>query len=87
MPLFKIEFERLSKITDIETIGRIKNRSIREWLNQNHGKSKWLYKKGTAKIRVSESGNIWIAEIHFYTAHGQGIYREEVKYLLKRVYE
>ena len=86
MPLFKITFEKLTKIIDIETIGKIKSRSKRDWLNQNQGRAKWIYKKGTAKVRL-EDESIWIAEIHFYTAHGKAKHLEEVKYLLERIYE
>ena len=86
MPLFKITFERLSEIENIETIGKIKSRSKRDWLNQNHGKSRWIYKKGTAQVKLEDESH-WIAEVHFYTAHGKGRYLEEVKYLLERVYE
>ena len=87
MPLFKIAFERLSEITDIETIGKVNNPFIRDWLNENFGQDKWVYKKGLANIRLLETGNAWKAEIHFYTAHGKGKYKEEIKYLLERIYE
>ncbi|MBQ32774.1 MAG: hypothetical protein CL923_09525 [Deltaproteobacteria bacterium] len=46
------------------------------WLNAQHGRSNWIYKKGFAKIQVKDDGKVWIAEIHFYTAHGKGRYLE-----------
>ncbi|MGK5093757.1 hypothetical protein WDW89_17315 [Deltaproteobacteria bacterium TL4] len=87
MPPFKIHHVRLSEITDIETIGKVKNPYVRDELNQKFGKAKWIYKKGTAKIELPDNGNIWIAEIHFFTAHGKDICKEVVKCLIKRIYE
>ena len=66
MPVFEIQFKRLSEITAIETIGKLKNPHLKKQLNQNHGKAQWIYKKGTAKqTRVSDlfgrkqDGNTW----------------------------
>ena len=87
MPPFKIEHKRLSKITDVETMGKVKNPYVRDELNQKFGKAKWIYKKGTAKVELLESGIIWIVEIHFFTAHGKGVCKEAIKRLIERVYE
>ena len=87
MPAFEIDFERLSEMSNIETIGKIKSVSKRNWLNAQYGRSNWIYKKGFAKIQVKDDGKVWMAEFHFYTAHGKGRYLEKVKRLLERVYE
>lgn len=84
MPLFKIAFERQSEIVNIEKIGKVKNAHIRRNLNHRYGKAQWQKMKGTAKIRLLETGDIWWAEVHFYTADGKEKHIEEIKYLLEK---
>ena len=87
MPVFKIKFERLSKIIDVENIGKIKNAFIRDELNQEFGRKKWVYKKGFATVKLQHNSQVWYVELHFYEAAGTGPQKEAIKYLLRRVYE
>lgn len=74
-------FEIISDITDIETIAV--GRSIREFkgLQKQYGKGHWRKLKGIAKVRL-QNGNIYIAEIHWYEAHGIGKKKVKIKKLL-----
>jgi hypothetical protein len=38
---------------------------------RTYGKARWRKLKGLATVRV-EDGTIWLAEIHWYEAHGIG---------------
>lgn len=87
MPIFQIDFELLSDLSQIETIGKIKNPAFKAYLNQQYGRANWLYKKGIAKIKVKSDQTVWISEIHFCEAHGKIKCHYRVKYLLERIYE
>ena len=86
MPIFKTTFTRLGPLWGIEDIGAVKNPSWKAYLNSHYGKSHWKKMKGFAKV-VLENGTQWVAEIHFYTAHGKGQVGEDIKCLIERVYE
>jgi hypothetical protein len=64
-------FEILGEIEEIETIA--KGNSIRELksLQRQYGIGNWRKLKGIALVRL-EDGTIWIAELHWYEAHGIG---------------
>ncbi len=75
-------FEIIGKIENIETIAVGKSiRQLRR-LERIYGKGRWRKLKGTAKIK-SRGGQIYIAEIHWYEAHGTG--KKEFK--IKRIIE
>lgn len=70
-------FEVISKIEDIETIavgGKI--RDI-EWLRKSYGNGRWRKLKGFARVRFLDDGEEFLAELHWYEAHGIG--RVEIK--------
>ena len=71
-----MNFEIISEITDIEIIAL--GNKIRDLarLNKVHGKGRWRKLKGVAKIKLS-NGNIRLAELHWYEAHGIG--KKEIK--------
>ncbi len=87
MPLFQIDFEILSKITNIELIGPVKNPDFKAYLNRKFGKASWQYKKGTARILDKETQTMWLAEIHFCESHGKAKCHFRVKYKIERIYE
>ncbi len=87
MPLFKIDFEILSEITNITLIGKVKNPGFRAYLNRKFGKAAWHYKKGNAKILDKETQTVWRVEIHFCQAHGKAKCHFRVKYKIERIYE
>lgn len=66
-----MDFEIISKITDIETIAVGNGVRDRDRLRKQHGGSRWRKLKGAASVRLA-SGKIRTAEIHWYEAHGIG---------------
>jgi hypothetical protein len=66
-----MDFEILGEITVLETIAS--GRAIRDLrrLQRNYGKGRWRKMKGSARIRL-RNGDVRIAEIHWYEAHGIG---------------
>jgi hypothetical protein len=71
-----MDFEILSKISEIEPIavaGQI--RDIAK-LRRKYGAGRWRKLKGIATIRL-RNGRVRVAELHWYEAHGIG--RKEMK--------
>jgi hypothetical protein len=66
-----VDFEILGDITVLETIAS--GRGVRDLrrLQRNYGKGRWRKMKGSARIRL-RNGDIRVAEIHWYEAHGIG---------------
>jgi len=71
-----MNFEIISKITNIENIAV--GNSIRDLnrLRKSYGAGRWRKLKGIATIRLA-NGKIREAEIHWYEAHGIG--KREIK--------
>ncbi len=66
-----MDFEIIGKITDIEIIaigGKIR---ILPFLQEKFGRGQWRKLKGVAQIRLS-NGEIRLAEVHWFEAHGIG---------------
>ncbi len=76
-----MNFEIIGKIKNIEVIAI--NNSIRELrqLREKYGRGKWRKLKGIAQVSL-ENGNIRLAEIHWYEAHGIGKRKIKIKYFL-----
>lgn len=74
----EVNFTILSAIRSVQDIAR--GRGIRELarLRRMYGGTagKWRKRKGLASIQLLD-GTIWLAELHWYEAHGVG--RKEVK--------
>lgn len=66
-----MDFEILGEITVLETIAS--GRGIRDVkrLQRNYGKGRWRKMKGSARIRL-RNGDVRMAELHWYEAHGIG---------------
>lgn len=66
-----MDFEILGEITVLETMAS--GRGIRDVrrLQRNYGKGRWRKMKGSARIRL-RNGDVRVAEIHWYEAHGIG---------------
>ena len=77
-----MDFEIIGEIGDIETIARGSRVRARRYLNRVYGPAAWRKMKGVAWIRLHR-GEIRLAELHWYEAHGIG--RREMK--LKRLVE
>jgi hypothetical protein len=71
-----MRFEIISEIIHIETIAI--GPSVREIsrLRKHYGKGRWRKMKGVATIQLV-NGQVRLAEIHWYEAHGIG--RKEFK--------
>ena len=71
-----MDFEILGEITVPETIAS--GRGIRDLrrLHKAYGKGRWRKMKGSARIRL-RNGDVRLAELHWYEAHGIG--KREVK--------
>ncbi len=69
-------FDIISDITQIEIIAI--EHSIRELprLRKQYGHGRWRKMKGITRIRLS-NGNVRLAELHWYEAHGIG--KKEIK--------
>jgi len=71
-----VDFEIVGEITDIETIARGSGVRARRYLNRVYGHGVWRKMKGIAPIRLLD-GEVRLAELHWYEAHGIG--RRDVK--------
>ena len=71
-----VNFRILERISHAETIAQ--GTGIRELprLRRAYGPGNWRKRKGTARIQL-DNGDIRLAELHWYEAHGIG--RREVK--------
>ena len=69
-------FEILGDISDVETFAI--GTSIREIgrLRKFYGRGRWRKRKGIARVRLDD-GEVRLAEVHWYEAHGIG--RKEFK--------
>jgi len=66
-----MKFEIVGEIENIETIAIGKSIRILSRLNKKYGKGRWRKKKGIASVKLI-GGNIRLAEVHWYEAHGIG---------------
>jgi hypothetical protein len=71
-----MKFEVLGEIADIEVIATGKFIRERRRLGRVYGRGRWRKLKGIASIRLAD-GAIYLAELHWYEAHGIG--RKETK--------
>ena len=71
-----MHFEVIGDVTDAETFAT--GSSIRELarLRKFYGRGRWRKRKGVARVRL-EDGEVRLAEVHWYEAHGIG--RKELK--------
>lgn len=66
-----MDFEILGKISDVEIIAVSSKIRILPFLQQEFGRGRWRKLKGTAEVKLS-NGEIRLAEIHWFEAHGIG---------------
>ncbi len=77
-----VDFELLGPLTGISTIARGAGVRQRTRLRRLYGKGLWLKRKGFCQVRLI-GGEIVLAELHWYEAHGIG--KREMK--IKRIIE
>lgn len=66
-----MDFEFVGEITVLETIATGQGIRDLKRLRRSYGKGRWRKMKGMARIRL-RNGNVRLAEIHWYEAHGIG---------------
>jgi hypothetical protein len=76
-----MDFEILGDIEQVETIARGKGVRDRAKLRKTYGGSRWLKRKGIARVRLADR-TVHLAEVHWYEASGVGRKRFKVKSLL-----
>jgi hypothetical protein len=78
-----MEFEVIGPVIAIERIATGSGvRQIRR-LRRDYGPGEWVKRKGLARVRLAD-GTIWLAEVHWYEAHGVGRKEFKVKRLVDR---
>ncbi|MGB4117304.1 MAG: hypothetical protein WBK51_12230 [Polaromonas sp.] len=77
-----MNWELVSDITQSETFAE--GSRIRELhrLLDTYGGKNWKKRKGFARIRILPSGQTFLAELHWYEAHGIGKVEMKIKELL-----
>jgi len=66
-----MDFEILGKIFDIEIIVIGSKIRILPFLQREFGKGRWRKLKGIAQVKLSD-GEVRLAEVHWFEAHGIG---------------
>lgn len=66
-----MHFELVSEIENVLTIAVIRSVRALKRLRRIYGAGRWRKLKGTANVRLS-NGNVRLAEVHWYEAHGIG---------------
>ena len=66
-----MDFEIIEQIYDVEIIAVSNKIRILAYLQQEFGRGRWRKLKGVANVRLN-SGEIRLAEIHWFEAHGIG---------------
>ncbi|MFZ5819078.1 MAG: hypothetical protein ACOYYJ_04175 [Chloroflexota bacterium] len=74
-------FELLGEITNIETIAVTHSIRERMRLEKRYGSGRWRKLKGIGRVRL-ENGQIRLAELHWYEAHGIGRRKMKIKKIL-----
>jgi hypothetical protein len=74
-------FKIIGKISDVETIASGKGLRERRRLRKFYGGSRWRKQKGIATIELPD-GTIYLAELHWYQAHGVGSKEFKIKRIL-----
>lgn len=76
-----MHFKIAGQIRDVEIIatGKAIRESKRLW--KTYGKGQWRKLKGFAEIELTD-GTFWLAEIHWYEAHGIGPKEHKIKRLI-----
>lgn len=77
------KYKRIGEITHIQVIAKGSGVDIRHYLNQKFGRGNWRKLKGNALVQY-DNGEIWLAELHWYEAHGIGKRLEKVKHNIRR---
>lgn len=75
------EVELLSEIRAVETMASGSGVRVRRLLSKAYGAGNWRKCKGIAKVRLPD-GFVGEAEVHWYEAHGRGLFDVKIKRIL-----
>ena len=75
------EIEIISEITEVEIIAIGSSIRNLDRLHKKHGRGRWRKLKGLATVRLPDD-TMYLAEIHWYEAHGIGKRDIKVKRIL-----
>jgi hypothetical protein len=76
-----MHFEIIGKITNIEIIAIGNKIRILPLLRKRYGAGRWRKLKGIASVRLFD-GNVRVAELHWFEAHGIGKRKIRIKRFL-----
>ena len=76
-----MHFEIIGEITEIEIIAVGNKIRILPILRKRYGAGRWRKLKGIASVRLSD-GNVRVAELHWFEAHGIGKRKMRIKRFL-----
>jgi len=79
-----MHFRITSKIVKVETIAVGAAIRERKRLQKLYGKGRWRKRKGIAAVQFSDA-TTWLAEIHWYEAHGIGAKEHKIKRILEEL--
>jgi len=77
-----VHFDIVGPIINVETIAVYREIRQLRWLNRTFGRARWRKLKGVAVVRLS-NGRMYLAELHWYEAHGIGKKAIKIKRLLE----
>jgi len=66
-----VKFEVVGAVEQVETIAAGPSLKVRSFLRKTYGPGRWRKMKGVATVRLS-NGQLRMAELHWYEAHGVG---------------
>lgn len=76
-----MDFEIVGKISEVEIIAIGSKTRILHFLQQEFGRGRWRKLKGIAEVKLN-NGEIRLAEIHWFEAHGIGKKLLRIKHYL-----
>ena len=77
-------FKIVGNISDVEIIATGKGIRESRRLRKVYGGRRWRKMKGIATIELAD-GTIWMAELHWYDAHGVGSKEFKIKRILDEI--
>ncbi len=73
-----MRFRIIGRVTGIETIAAGSSVRASRGLRRRYGPGRWRKLKGFALVEVA-SGEIFVAELHWFEAHGIGCFGWKIK--------
>ncbi len=76
-----MNFQIVGEVTDVEVIAIGNKIRILSFLKEEFGRGRWRKLKGVARVKL-DNGEIRLAEVHWFEAHGIGKKFLRIKYYL-----